>query len=134
MRVFLTGVGCVGKTTIGKILAELLAVPFVDLDHEIEVFFGTSIERLQNRCLTMHSYRNEAAKALMNNLNVFTLAVSLGCIDSLIQHPASMTHLNVPRNVRIKGGITDGLVRVSVGLEDIDDLIEDLSQGLKKVS
>ena len=76
----------------------------------------------------------EAAKALMNNLNVFTLAVSLGCIDSLIQHPASMTHINVPRDVRIKGGITDGLVRVSVGLEDIDDLIDDLSQGLKKVS
>ena len=69
MRVFLTGVGCVGKTTIGKILGELLAVPFFDLDHEIEVFFGTSIERLQNRCLTMHSYRNEAAKALMHLLN-----------------------------------------------------------------
>jgi shikimate kinase len=69
MRVFLTGVGCVGKTTIGKNLAELLAVPFFDLDHEIEVFFGTSIERLQNRCVTMHSYRNEAAKALKHLLN-----------------------------------------------------------------
>lgn len=69
MRVFLTGVGCIGKTTIGKILAELLAVPFFDLDHEIEVFFGTSIERLQNRFLTMYSYRNEASKALMHLLN-----------------------------------------------------------------
>ncbi|MHA1967787.1 MAG: trans-sulfuration enzyme family protein [Candidatus Hodarchaeales archaeon] len=75
----------------------------------------------------------EAGKVLMNNLNVFTLAVSLGCVDSLIQHPASMTHVNVSRDVRIKGGITDGLVRVSVGIEDLNDLIEDLSQGLTKV-
>ena len=69
MRVFSTGVGCVGKTTIGRILAELLDVPFFDLDHEIETFFATSIERLQNRFLTMHSYRNEASKALVHLLN-----------------------------------------------------------------
>ncbi len=75
----------------------------------------------------------EAGRSLMNNLKIFTLAVSLGCIDSLIQHPASMTHAKVPRDVRMKGGITDGLVRISVGLEDVDDLVEDLSQGLRKV-
>jgi len=69
MRVFLTGVGCVGKTTIGKILGELLGVRFFDLDSEIESFFGTSIERLQNRFLTIHSLRNEAAKALVHLLN-----------------------------------------------------------------
>ena len=69
MRVFLTGVGCVGKTTIGKILGELLGVRFFDLDSEIESFFGTSIERLQNRFLTIHSFRNEAAKALVHLLN-----------------------------------------------------------------
>jgi shikimate kinase len=69
MRVFMTGVGCVGKTTIGRKLAELLDVKFFDLDHEIETFFGTSIERLQNRFLTMHSYNNEAAKALVHLLN-----------------------------------------------------------------
>jgi shikimate kinase len=69
MRIFLTGVGCVGKTTIGKIMGELLGVRFFDLDNEIESFFETSIERLQNRFLTIHSYRNEAAKALVHLLN-----------------------------------------------------------------
>ena len=69
MRIFLTGVGCVGKTTIGKIMGELLGVRFFDLDNEIESFFETSIERLQNRFLTIHSFRNEAAKALVNLLN-----------------------------------------------------------------
>jgi shikimate kinase len=69
MRVFLTGVGCVGKTTIGRTLAELLDIKFFDLDHEIETFFGMSIERLQNKCLTIYSYREEAAKALIYLLN-----------------------------------------------------------------
>lgn len=69
MRVFVTGVSCVGKTTIGGTLAELLGVKFFDLDHEIETFFGTSIERLQNTFLTVHSYRKEAAKALVHLLN-----------------------------------------------------------------
>lgn len=64
MRVFLTGVSCVGKTTIGARLAALLGHSFFDLGEEIERFFGTSIERLQNRFLTMHSYREEASKAL----------------------------------------------------------------------
>ena len=69
MRVFLTGVGCVGKTTVGRELARLLGVEFFDLDRETETFFGTSIERLQNKFLTVHSYRNEAAKALVHLLN-----------------------------------------------------------------
>lgn len=69
MRIFLTGVSCVGKTTVGRQLAALLGVNFFDLDHEVETFFGTSIERLQNKFLTIHSYRNEAAKALVHLLN-----------------------------------------------------------------
>ncbi len=69
MRLFLIGVSCVGKTTIGRRLAELLGVGFFDLDEEIERFFGTSIERLQNRCITMHSFREEAGKALMHLLS-----------------------------------------------------------------
>ncbi len=69
MRVFLTGVSCVGKTTIGRRLSELLGVDFFDLDKEIERFFGTSIERLQNRFITMHSFREEAAKALIHLLH-----------------------------------------------------------------
>jgi shikimate kinase len=69
MRIFLTGVSCVGKTAIGKKVAELLGIKFFDLDQEIERFFQTSIERLQNRFLTVHSFRNEAAKALVHLLN-----------------------------------------------------------------
>jgi shikimate kinase len=68
MRVFLTGVACVGKTTIGEELAALLGYPFFDLDAEIEGYFGTSIERLQNRYLTMYSFRKEASKALQHLL------------------------------------------------------------------
>jgi shikimate kinase len=69
MRIFLTGVGCVGKTMIGKKMGELLGVRFFDLDNEIESFFETSIERLQNKFLATHSFRNEAAKALVHLLN-----------------------------------------------------------------
>lgn len=69
MRIFLTGVSCVGKTTVGKKLAELLSVEFFDMDHEIETFFCTSIERLQEKFLTIHSFRNEAAKVLVDLLN-----------------------------------------------------------------
>ncbi len=65
----MTGVSCVGKTTIGKKMGELLGVRFFDLDNEIESFFETSIERLQDRFLTIHSFRNEAAKALVHLLN-----------------------------------------------------------------
>ena len=75
----------------------------------------------------------QAGKTLMNNVEIFTLAVSLGTIDSLIQHPRSMTHAKVDPETCLKGGITDGLVRISVGLEDVEDLIEDLSQALNKI-
>ena len=74
-----------------------------------------------------------AGKQLMDSVKIFTLAVSLGCVDSLIQHPASMTHAMISEAVRMKTGITDGLVRASIGLEDVDDLIEDLSQGLENI-
>ncbi len=75
----------------------------------------------------------EAGKILMNNLNIITLAVSLGCVDSLIEHPASMTHSLVPQEDRLRAGITDGLVRLSVGIEDADDIIADLDQALAKI-
>jgi shikimate kinase len=68
MRIFLTGVSCVGKTTVGAKLAALLGCPFFDLDHEIERFFSMPIERLQDKFLTMYSFRQEAAKALKHLL------------------------------------------------------------------
>jgi len=69
LRLFITGVACVGKTTIGRELADLLDVNFFDLDFEVEKFFGTSLQRLQNKFLTIHSYRDEAAKALVHLLS-----------------------------------------------------------------
>ncbi len=68
MRVFLAGVSCVGKTTVGKKLAVLLNCPFFDLDHEIESFFSMPIQKLQDQFLSMRSFRQEAAKALNNLL------------------------------------------------------------------
>jgi methionine-gamma-lyase len=73
----------------------------------------------------------EAGEKLMDNIHLFTLGVSLGCVDSLIQHPASMTHACIPKDKRAKKGITDGLVRISVGIEDVEDLIKALDDGLK---
>jgi methionine-gamma-lyase len=72
----------------------------------------------------------EAGKSLMNNIRLAALAVSLGGVESLIEHPASMTHAGMGPEGRLNAGITDGLVRYSVGIEDVDDLIEDLRQGL----
>lgn len=76
----------------------------------------------------------QAGEALMNRTRVATLTVSLGTVDSLIQHPASLTHSSVPPEERLKMGITDGLVRFSVGVENVGDLIADLDQALREIS
>jgi methionine-gamma-lyase len=73
----------------------------------------------------------EAGEALMNRLRIATLGVSLGNVDSLIQHPASMTHSSVAPQDRLKMGISDGLVRFSVGIENVEDLLADFEQGLR---
>jgi len=75
----------------------------------------------------------DAGRILMDNVHLLILAVSLGGVESLIQHPASMTHAGVSRENRLKAGITDGLVRLSVGIEDVDDLIADLEQAFEKI-
>ena len=74
----------------------------------------------------------KAGETLMNNVHVATLAVSLGGVETLIEHPASMTHSKVSKEGKLKANITDGLVRYAVGIEDVDDLIADLEQGLAK--
>lgn len=74
----------------------------------------------------------ELAKKVLNNVKIFTLAESLGGVESLICHPATMTHTSVPKEEREKMGLTDSLVRFSVGIEDIEDLIEDVKQALAK--
>ena len=75
----------------------------------------------------------EAGRRLMNSVKVITLAVSLGGIESLIEHPASMTHSTVPREEQLRQGITPGLVRLAVGCEDLVDLRDDLDQALALV-
>jgi methionine-gamma-lyase len=72
----------------------------------------------------------DAGVSLMNRVRLITLAVSLGNVDSLISHPASMSHVNVPPEARMKMGISDGLVRFSTGIENVEDLIADLEQAL----
>jgi cystathionine beta-lyase/cystathionine gamma-synthase len=75
----------------------------------------------------------EAARRLLNAVQLCALAESLGGVETLISHPASMTHESVPADRRAALGITDGLVRISVGIEDIDDLKADLAQALDRV-
>jgi len=72
----------------------------------------------------------EAAVEVLRNLKVFTLAESLGGVESLAGHPASMTHGSIPKKDRENLGIVDSLIRLSIGIEDKEDLIEDLKQAL----
>jgi len=75
----------------------------------------------------------EAGRVLMNNVHLALLAVSLGGVETLIQHPASMTHSKMSKENRKLAGITDGLVRFSVGIEDVEDILEDLGNALDKI-
>jgi len=72
----------------------------------------------------------EAANKVLSSTKLFSLAESLGGVESLINHPASMTHASIPREERIKNGLADGLIRLSVGIEDAEDLIEDLKMAI----
>ena len=75
----------------------------------------------------------EAAMRFATNVEIFTLAESLGGVESLVNHPASMTHASIPKEEREKAGVVDGLLRLSVGVEDIEDLIADIELALSKV-
>lgn len=74
----------------------------------------------------------EAAFKVLSNVGVFSLAESLGGVESLMNHPASMTHASIPKEEREKAGLVDSLIRISVGIEDVDDLLEDLEQAFQK--
>jgi len=76
----------------------------------------------------------EVAVRLMESVKLFSLAESLGGVESLINHPASMTHASIPREERMKNGLTDSLIRLSIGVEDVDDLLDDLAQALEKAN
>jgi cystathionine beta-lyase/cystathionine gamma-synthase len=83
-------------------------------------------------CFEVHGGA-ETGKKLMNAVELWSLAENLGSVESLITHPVTMTHAAVPAEERVKAGITDGLVRLSVGLEDAEDLIADLESALDRV-
>ncbi len=72
----------------------------------------------------------EEVNRVLSSTHLFSLAESLGGVESLINHPASMTHASIPRDERIKNGLSDGLIRLSVGIEDVDDLIDDLNKAI----
>jgi methionine-gamma-lyase len=75
----------------------------------------------------------EAGKTVMNNVKLALLAVSLGGVETLIQHPASMTHSKLSDDKQLAGGITKGLIRLAIGIEDVEDIIADLSQALDQI-
>ena len=79
---------------------------------------------------TLKNDSQEVAFELMRKLELFSLAESLGGVESLIGHPASMTHASIPKEERLKSGLTDSLIRLSVGIEDVEDLIADLRQAI----
>jgi len=79
---------------------------------------------------TLKDESMDAAFKVLSGTKIFSLAESLGGVESLINHPASMTHASIPREERIKNGLADSLIRLSVGIEDADDLMEDLAQAI----
>lgn len=98
---------------------------------------GYSVARKQMRgfggmlSFTLKDESIEATNRVLSGTKLFALAESLGGVESLINHPATMTHASIPREERIKNGLSDSLIRLSIGLEDIDDLVEDLKQALE---
>jgi cystathionine beta-lyase/cystathionine gamma-synthase len=79
---------------------------------------------------TLHGDQMADALKVMESLKVFSLAESLGGVESLCTHPASMTHASIPKEEREKGGLKDTLIRLSVGVEDVEDLVDDLKQAI----
>ena len=82
---------------------------------------------------TLKDNSEEAARKVLSSTKLFALAESLGGVESLINHPASMTHASIPREERMKNGLSDGLIRLSIGIEDASDLIDDLNQALSQL-
>jgi len=80
---------------------------------------------------TLKANNIKEAHKVLSRFKVFSLAESLGGVESLCGHPATMTHASIPKEVREKSGVVDSLIRLSVGIEDVGDLIEDLKQALK---
>ena len=100
--------------------------PQYDLSAKQATGFGSMV------CFEVHGGL-DAGKRLMDSVELWSLAENLGSVESLITHPATMTHASIPSEERVAAGITDGLVRLSVGLEDTEDLIEALDEALQRL-
>ncbi|WP_445946991.1 PLP-dependent transferase, partial [Shewanella sp.] len=98
--------------------------------HQGHAFIGKQMKRAGGVIAFELKGDKQAAIDFVNRLKLFTIAVSLGDAESLIQHPASMTHSPYTLEARMDAGITDNLLRISVGLEDVTDLIADIEQAL----
>ena len=88
-------------------------------------FFGAMLS------FTLKNTNSHYIKKVLSSTHIFSLAESLGGVESLINHPASMTHASIPKEERIKNGLTDNLIRLSIGIEDSDDLIQDINNALE---
>ncbi|MGN6531499.1 MAG: trans-sulfuration enzyme family protein [Ginsengibacter sp.] len=117
------------QTEVDKVFYPGLAAHF---NHEIAKKQSTGFGGVVSFSLKEDTI--EAAKIFVTNTHYFKLAESLGGIKSLLCHPASMTHKSIPAEIRRATGVSDGLIRLSVGIEEAEDLIEDLKQALKKVN
>ena len=80
--------------------------------------------------ISFELYENHDIRRFFKNLKLIALAESLGGVESLVCHPASMTHASIPKEIRDKVGITEGLIRLSIGIENINDLLADLEQAI----
>ncbi|MBL7771668.1 MAG: aminotransferase class I/II-fold pyridoxal phosphate-dependent enzyme [Chitinophagaceae bacterium] len=113
--------------------AEVAFVNYLGLEHHPDAAIAKKQMKHAGALLSFEVKGGfEAGKKFINQLQLCTSAVSLGTCDTLISHPASTTHVGVPRELRLQSGITDGLIRMSVGIETIDDIINDLNTALKK--
>lgn len=123
--------------------AEIIAKKLNDSKHVRKVFYpglksheGYKVNKSQaSSGGAMISFELEEGydiNTFLKNLEVITLAESLGGVESLIEHPASMTHASIPKEVREAAGLSDNLLRISVGIEDIDDLVDDLFDAIEK--
>jgi cystathionine gamma-lyase / homocysteine desulfhydrase len=137
-----------GIRTLGIRMEEIEAntravVEFLQANPNVKKVFYPGLETHPNHAIAKKQARGfggmvsfdvgsaENANKLLSKIKYFTLAESLGAIESLISVPARMTHASIPAERRAELGITEGLVRISVGIEDVEDLIEDLTQALE---
>ena len=82
--------------------------------------------------ISFELHENYDINVFFESLQLVSLAESLGGVESLVCHPTTMTHASIPADIRKKVGITDGLIRLSIGIENIDDILEDLSQAIDR--